>query len=98
MKMFSHLTFRRCWQAAKSLSALTLVLLLAGTATPALAVHDVSLFELDVRAGLKGDPVKNNSPVPPWVGDGKTADDAVDGADWAPGYAGSLRVGVISSL
>uniref|UniRef100_UPI003567F0CE DUF7507 domain-containing protein n=1 Tax=Amphritea sp. TaxID=1872502 RepID=UPI003567F0CE len=98
MKMFSHLTFRRCWQAAKSLSALTLVLLLAGTATPALAVHDVSLFELDVRAGMEGDQDKNNDPVPPWVGDGNTADDAVDGEDWENVYAGSHSADVISFI
>jgi uncharacterized repeat protein (TIGR01451 family) len=69
---------------------ITILMLSLLVVVPALAVHDVGLFELDTRAGVDGDQAKKNDPIPPVVGDGNTADDlAVAGDDWENVYLGT---------
>lgn len=72
------------------LSPLVLASALALVATPVVvyAVHDSGIFELDTRGGMEGDQDKKNDPVPAFVGDGNTADDAAVGDDWENVYDG----------
>ncbi|MEH6576269.1 MAG: hypothetical protein V7731_04245 [Amphritea sp.] len=92
MKMFFSCRIRQLWQtiwSVPALVALVFTLSLTGVASPAFAVNDLGLFELDIRVGVEGDQDKKNDPIPLFVGDGNTTEDN-GGDDWETIYLDRL--------